>query len=89
MTRSPGQRAGLTYAAVLAAARELLAEGGLPALSMRSLANRLGVAPNALYSHVGSKTALLDDLLDDLLALVAAPNPHDAGPGWGKSRTPC
>ena len=77
-SRSPGQRAGLTHAAVLAAARDLLAVGGLPALSMRSLANRLGVAPNALYSHVGSKTALLDDLLDDLLALVAAPSP-DAG----------
>ena len=82
-TRSPGQRAGLTYAAVLAAARELLSEGGLPALSMRSLAHRLGVAPNALYSHVGSKTALLDDLLDDLLALVAAPNPDDGEPTAG------
>ena len=69
--------------AVLAAARELLAEGGVPALSMRGLAGRLGVAPNALYSHVPNKTALLDDLLDDLLALVAAPSPDTADPVAG------
>lgn len=68
---------------MLAAARELLAEGGLPALSMRGLASRLGVAPNALYSHVASKTALLDDLLDDLLALVGAPSPDTADPNAG------
>lgn len=72
--RAPGQRAGLTRAAVLAAARELLADGGVQALSMRALASRLDVAPNALYSHVANKTALLDDLLDDLLAVVQAPS---------------
>ena len=82
-TRGPGQRAGLTRTAVLAAARELLADGGVAALSMRGLAGRLGVAPNALYSHVPNKTALLDDLLDDLLALVAAPNPDTADPVAG------
>ncbi len=68
---------------MLAAAHELLAEGGTPALSMRALANRLGVAPNALYSHVQSKTALLDELLDDLLALVATPSPDTADPTAG------
>jgi len=71
--RAPGQRAGLTHAAVLAAARELVAEGGADALTMRALARRLQVAPNALYSHVESKTQVLDDLLDDLLASVEAP----------------
>ena len=50
---------------MLAAARELLADGGAQALSMRALASRLAVAPNALYSHVENKTALLDALLDD------------------------
>lgn len=80
--RRPGQRAGLTRAAVLTAARDLVAEGGGDALTMRALARRLEVAPNALYSHVPSKTALLDDLLDDLLALVAAPGP-DADPVAG------
>lgn len=40
---------------------------------MRTLARRLGVAPNALYSHVGNKAALIDDLLDDVLADVEEP----------------
>lgn len=77
-TRSPGQRAGLTRLAVLEAARELLAERGVAELSMRALAGRLGVAPNSLYSYVASKTQLLDDLLDDLLASVEAPAPDAA-----------
>jgi len=71
--RSLGQRAGLTHARVLAAARELLAESGFEALTMRSLALRLDVSPNALYSHVESKTALIDDVLDDVLSEVKTP----------------
>lgn len=71
--RSPGQRAGLTRARVLDGARTLLAEQGLRALTMRALANRLGVSPNALYSHVADKDALVDELLDDVLAEVPSP----------------
>lgn len=82
-SRSPGQRAGLTRTAVLGAARELFAAGGGDAVTMRALARRLQVAPNALYSHVASKTALLDDLLDDLLATVEAPAPDVADPVAG------
>ncbi len=78
--RNPGQRAGLTRARVLAAARDLLAERGLEALTMRALAARLDVAPNALYSHVDSKTALIDDLLDDALADVQTPSPSVRDP---------
>ncbi|NIH79599.1 TetR/AcrR family transcriptional regulator [Amycolatopsis viridis] len=81
--RAPGQRAGLTRATVLRAARDLLAERGLPGLSMRALAARLDVAPNALYSHVANKTALLDELLDDVLAEVAVPPDDVADPAAG------
>lgn len=42
---------------------------------MRAVAERLGVRPNALYSHVDSKAALVDDILDDALAAVEAPDP--------------
>jgi len=72
-SRGPGTRAGLTRDAVLVAARDLLATGGLNALTMRALARRLDVAPNALYSHVANKTALVDALLDGLLDGVAEP----------------
>ena len=74
--RLPGQRAGLTRGRVLAAAHELLSDRGLDALSMRALADRLAVSPNALYSHVASKADLIDALLDDVLAEVAAPPAH-------------
>jgi len=59
---------------VIAAARALMEQEGLDALTMRALARRLGVAPNALYSHVATKTALVDDVLDDVLAAVRAPD---------------
>jgi TetR/AcrR family tetracycline transcriptional repressor len=71
--RIPGQRAGLTRTAVLAAAHALLMDGGIDALTMRALAKRLEVAPNALYSHVRSKADLLDEILDDALASIKAP----------------
>lgn len=71
--RTPGQRAGLNHARVLAAAQSLLAEKGLDGLTMRALARRLEVAPNALYSHVPHKTALVDELLDARLADVDTP----------------
>jgi AcrR family transcriptional regulator len=71
---------------VLDAAHALLAELGPGALTMRALARRLDVAPNALYSHVDSKTALLDDLLDDLLAAVSVPDPAAPDPSAAVAR---
>jgi TetR/AcrR family transcriptional regulator, tetracycline repressor protein len=68
---------------VLAAARELLEERGLEALTMRALAGRLEVAPNALYTHVAGKTALIDAVLDDILAEVEASASGDSDPGAG------
>lgn len=50
---------------------------------MRSLARRLDVAPNALYSHVASKTALIDAVLDEVLDEVEAPAPDSVDPGAG------
>jgi TetR/AcrR family transcriptional regulator, tetracycline repressor protein len=85
-SRRPGQRAGLDRTAVLAAARQLLAEGGAAAVTMRAVARALHVAPNALYSHVESRTALLDAVLDDLLAGVEAPSPDSDDPVGGVHR---
>lgn len=82
MSRTPGQRAGLTRDAVLAAARTVLDERGVDGLSMRAVASRLGVAPNALYSHVAHRTELVDALLDDRLGDLDPPAP-DAEPAAG------
>ncbi|MEE3066825.1 MAG: TetR family transcriptional regulator [Actinomycetota bacterium] len=55
---------------IVAAAVEIMREGGLDAISMRSVANRLGVTPPPVYSRIGNKDALIDavaeHVLDDL-----------------------
>jgi AcrR family transcriptional regulator len=44
---------------------------GLDAVSMRHLADRLGVTPMALYKHVANRAQLVDEMLDVALAGVA------------------
>jgi TetR/AcrR family tetracycline transcriptional repressor len=68
--RGPGERAGLDTQQVVVAARTILEEAGSGALSLRAVARRLGVAPNALYSHVASRDQLLDAVLDAVLSEV-------------------
>jgi AcrR family transcriptional regulator len=52
---------------------EVYTANGLDGLSMRSVAKALGIAPNALYSHVKDKDELLELLVDRLLADVPIP----------------
>ena len=73
--RTPGERAGLSRPAIVEAARNSLAERGARGLSMRAVAGRLGVAPNALYSHLDNKAALVDAVLDDLIGEIPLPDP--------------
>jgi AcrR family transcriptional regulator len=75
--RGAGQRAGLSRGPVLEAARRIADEEGVDRLTMRRLAAELGVMPNALYTYFPQKDALLDALLDDLLAGVEAGDPAD------------
>lgn len=82
-SRGPGQRAGLSRERVIEAARELLDEGGVDVLSIRALADRVGVKPNAIYSHVENKALLIDHLLDDVLAAVETPDPAIMDPVAG------
>ena len=60
-------RRGLSRAEILDAALGLADEQGLAAVSMRAVAQRLGVTPMALYRHVGDKDGLLDALVERLL----------------------
>ena len=86
-SRGPGQRAGLDTVQVLAAARAVLREDGIQALSLRAVARRLGVAPNTLYSHVAGKDDLLDLVLDDVLGGVAIPADEEVRRDpWGAVR---
>jgi AcrR family transcriptional regulator len=62
---------------IVAAAVDIFNEGGLDAVSMRSVASRLGVSPIPLYSRVGNKDALIGAMADRLLADLAPPVADD------------
>jgi AcrR family transcriptional regulator len=64
------RRPQLTRQRVVAEALAVIAEDGAQALTMRSLAARLGVVPGALYHHLRNKQQLQDLVLDGVLAEV-------------------
>ena len=61
-------RGSLTREEIIKEALALLEQQGPAGLSMRRLADRLGVTPNALYTHVRGKADLIDGLIDQVYA---------------------
>jgi AcrR family transcriptional regulator len=59
---------------VLQAAMSHADDGGIEALTMRRLAQELGVAPMALYRHVANKDDLIDGLIDVVFSEIALPS---------------
>jgi len=72
-------RVPLSRERVLDAAVALADEGGVDALSMRKLAQELGVVPMALYKHVSNKDELLDGMVD---VVVGEIDPPARGTDW-------
>ena len=77
--RRRGPKRSLSLDREVEAALEVVDEGGPTALSIRSVATRLSVLPNALYTYVASRAALERQLVERVLAesdiaLLAAPN---------------
>ena len=66
-------RPPLTRDTVISAAIAVADRDGLAALTMRSLASELGVAPMAVYHHVPNKEAILDGLVDVVFAEIELP----------------
>lgn len=60
-------------AAILAAARELLAAGGLPLLSVGAVASRAGVSRLTVYNRFASKGGLLQALAGEARIRVVPP----------------
>jgi TetR/AcrR family transcriptional regulator, tetracycline repressor protein len=67
-TSTTRTRGSLSREEIIKEALALLDEHGPGALSMRRLADRLGVAPNALYYRVRGKADLIDGLIDQVYA---------------------
>jgi TetR/AcrR family transcriptional regulator, tetracycline repressor protein len=63
-SRDEGERTRLTRRAVVDRAMQLADATGLDGLTIRKLAQELGVTPMALYWHFRSKDALLDGLTE-------------------------
>ena len=74
-----GRPRRLTETQVVRAARRLGAKSGIEPLTMRRLAEALGVMPNAIYTYFPDKGAILDAVLDDLVGEVPLPGP---GGNW-------
>ena len=80
--RRRGPRRSLNLEQVVDAALEVVDEGGPDALSVRSVASRLGVNPNALYTYVESRAALERELVERVLSQSHADLLSARGTPW-------
>ncbi|MDQ3054010.1 MAG: TetR/AcrR family transcriptional regulator [Actinomycetota bacterium] len=85
-----GPKPGLSLAAIVAKAVEVADADGLPAVSMRRIADELGVGTMSLYRHVPGKAELLDLMLDSVAGEPSAGRtdadpPPLTGGGWRAS----
>lgn len=82
MPRRPtAAREPLSRARVLAEAVALADAEGIGAVSMRHLADRLGVVPMALYKHVADKDDLLDGMVDAVIGEFRTVDPPGVAVG--------
>lgn len=65
-----GPRRALSEDEILDGALALLDEGGVGAASIRGIAARVGMAPNAVYTYFPGKAAVVQALVDRLLGEV-------------------
>jgi AcrR family transcriptional regulator len=81
MTTSAGDRTGvreqLTRERVLRGATAVADASGIAALTMRSLAQELGVKPMSLYHHVANKEEVLNGIVDRVFGEIELPTPGE------------
>ncbi len=80
--RRRGPRRALTDDEILDAALSLLDEGGANAASVRGIAARVGVAPNAVYTYFPDKAAVIKALTERLLGELDQSVFADRGQPW-------
>ena len=77
---APEPRPGLSLSRIVGAAVEVADAGGLDAVSMARIAQRLGFTTMSLYKHVKSKNELLLLMLDSVAAVP--PGLDEPGDDW-------
>ncbi|MEU4576547.1 TetR/AcrR family transcriptional regulator [Nonomuraea sp. ATR24] len=70
-------RQPLSRQLVLEAAIRVADRGGAEAITMRRVAQELGVEAMSLYHHVPNKDAILDGVVDAVFAAIELPRPGD------------
>lgn len=77
-------RSGLTVKAIVTAAIEIADTQGIDALSMRNVADKLGVGTMSLYTHVPGKTELIALMLDTAYGELyeSVETPSEQGGDW-------
>jgi AcrR family transcriptional regulator len=73
-TEPTEKRTPLSRERVLRGAVTIADEDGIAALTMRSLAQELGVKPMALYYHVANKAQILDGIVDLVFSEIELPH---------------
>ncbi len=76
---SAHRRTALTRERVLRGAVEVADAGGIGSLTIRSLAQHLGVKPMSVYHHVANKDEILDGIVDLVFTEIELPS---AGDDW-------
>ena len=71
LRRNPAGDPVVTAELILQTAARLIEIDGVKALTMRNLADRLGVAVTSIYWHIGGRDQLLDSLVEGLLGELA------------------
>lgn len=74
--RTAVERAPLTRQLIASVAAELIKAEGIDALTMRTVAAKLGVSAMALYHHVTDKDEIVRLVGDDILAKIDLPEPE-------------
>ena len=80
-----GRKPGMTVSRIVATAIEIADTDGLGALSMRRVADALGVGTMSLYRYLPGKTELFELMLDTVMGEGGPPEPDPAG--WRASLT--
>ena len=72
-TKTPKERPQLSRERILAGAVAVADQGGVDALTIRSLAAHLGVKPMSLYYYVANKSEILDAIVDGIFNEISLP----------------
>ncbi|MGO1052743.1 TetR/AcrR family transcriptional regulator [Crossiella sp. CA198] len=78
MRETATRRAGLNQELIVATAIGLADEGGLDAVTMRGVGQRLGATGMALYRHVANREKLVELMIDRVAGEYAYPDPRPA-----------